>query len=94
VSTDDDLSPDEEISAVVARLSRPNREGGRVIERAVIMAEGSRSAEILDWLATASWQPEAPSDAKIGGGLHSMRQDSARGAGRPAPPRRYVSPPG
>jgi hypothetical protein len=95
VSSEHEPSPDEEIGALVARLSRPNREGGRVIERAAIMAEGARSAEILDWLAAASWQPEAPPAAKAGGGsgLHGMRQESARAAGRPAPPRRYVSPP-
>jgi hypothetical protein len=95
VSTDHDPSPDEEIGALVARLSRPNREGGRVIERAAIMAAGPRSAQILEWLAAASWQPEETPAVKAGtgSGLHGMRQESARAAGRPAPPRRYVSPP-
>jgi hypothetical protein len=96
VSDDDQQVSDDAIRACVARLSRPQRGGRRVIERAAILAEGASSAAILDWLAVASWEPEdAPAvDADRGGsGLHGMRQESQRGRPRPQHPRRYVSPP-
>jgi hypothetical protein len=86
---------DEDISALVARLSRPNRGGGRVIERAAIMAEGSRSAAILDWLSVASWTPEAPVEDTTyrgGSGLHGTRRESDRNDARAQTPRRYISP--
>ena len=97
VRIDTTQTPDEEISALVARLSRPNRSGGSVIERAAIMAEGSRSAAILDWLVAASWTPEEAvvSTAYRGGsGLHGMRRESERNDARAQAPRRYVSPSG
>ena len=53
----DTQTTDEDIATTVDRLSRPMRGGGRVIERAAIMAEGSNSSAILDWLAAASWTP-------------------------------------
>jgi hypothetical protein len=97
VSSDGQPASDEDISALVARLSRPNRNGGRVIERAAIMAEGANSAAILDWLVASSWQPEEPVVSKAdrgGSGLHGMRQESERGRAREQAPRRYVSPSG
>jgi hypothetical protein len=87
--------PDEDIGALVARLSRPNRDGQRVIERAAIMAEGSRSAAILDWLAVASWTPEEAVESTAyrgGGGLHGVRREADRNDARAQTPRRYVSP--
>ena len=90
-----DPDSDQDIRALVARLSRPNGTGGRVIERAAIMAEGSRSAEILDWLALASWKPEeaeVSTTYRDGGGLHGVRRESDRRDARAAVPRRYVSP--
>ena len=95
VTTDAEPISDDEIRILVARLSRPDRPGGRVIERVVIMAEGARSRAILDWLASAAWAPEALPDATAqtgGSGLHGMRRESARGGARPPAPRRYVSP--
>ena len=96
MSHDDQQAPDDSIRARVDRLSRPQRGGRRVIERAAILAEGADSAAILDWLAAASWVPE---DAPVAGadrggsGLHGMRRESQRGQARPQHPRRYVSPP-
>ncbi len=37
--------------ALVRRLARPHPSGGVVIERSVIIAEGSRSATILRWIS-------------------------------------------
>jgi hypothetical protein len=97
VTPDGEPASDEDIRALVARLSRPARGGRRVIERAAIMAEGPNSAAILDWLTASSWTPEepVPSTADRGGsGLHGMRRESERGHARPQAPRRYVSPSG
>jgi hypothetical protein len=90
---------DEDISALVARLSRRHRSGGRVIERAAIMAEGGNSVAILRWLAENDWEPEAeaaPSTDRDGFGLHGMRREAERGRAQAQAPRRYISqaPPG
>jgi hypothetical protein len=96
VSDDGQPVSDDDIRARVERLSRPQRGGRRVIERAAILAEGADSAAILDWLAAESWipedAPEAGADAG-GSGLHGARRESQRGQARPQHPRRYVSPP-
>ena len=85
---------DDEIRLLVRRLSRPHRSGGRVIERASILAEGARSADILAWIADHDWAPEEdapPVAARGGSGLHGMRGDAGRSSSRA--PRRYISPP-
>jgi hypothetical protein len=90
----DTQTSDEEIRAVVARLSRPERSGRRTIEHAAIMAEGGRSAAILEWLADAAWVPEKLPDTTAqrgSSGLHGMRRETVRGGAGPATPRRYVS---
>jgi hypothetical protein len=86
---------DEDISTLVARLSRKHRSGGRVIERAAIMAEGGNSAAILAWLADNDWEPEAdaaPTSDRGGMGLHGMRREAERGRAQTQAPRRYISP--
>jgi O-methyltransferase involved in polyketide biosynthesis len=86
---------DEDISTLVARLSRKHRSGGRVIERAAIMAEGGNSAAILSWLAEHGWEPEAdaaPTTDRGGMGLHGMRREAERGRAQAQAPRRYISP--
>jgi hypothetical protein len=97
VSAEGQPTSDDEIRAVVERLSRPDRAGRRVIERAAIMAEGANSAAILEWLAASSWTPEEPAASTTdrgGSGLHGMRRESERGRARTQAPRRYVSPAG
>src|SRR5215210_1351646 len=81
--------PDDAILTVVARLSRPHRGGGHVIERAAILAEGPSSAAVLRWIAAHAGEPEAQAAAPAGRGLHG---DRATAGGRP--PLRYVLPPG
>lgn len=89
--TDDQRTSDDEIRARVARLSRPGPGDRRVIERAAILAEGSASAAILEWLEAASWAPQDDAPQAAGLGLHGARRDAQRGGARA--PRRYVSPP-
>jgi hypothetical protein len=75
---------DDEIRALVARLSRPHRTGGRVIERATMLAEGSDFDAVLAWIEAHGGEPEAPVSRKVGGGgLHSGRLSGGEKA--PAP---------
>ncbi len=84
---------DEEILKLVTRLARPHASGGKVIERAAILAEGADSAEILAWITAHDGRPEAAAPPAAGRGLHSTRLAPSGGAGSSAP-RRYVLPPG
>lgn len=87
---------EDTIRLIVQRLARPHPSGGKVIERAAILAEGTRSAAILEWITTHAWEPEevAPASESRGGtGLHGARPQG-RGSGRVPTTRRYVLPPG
>lgn len=79
------------IRLLVARLSRPHRSGGAVIERATILAEGPDSAAVFAWIAAHDGQPEtqAPPVAR---GLHGAGLTGGRAVS--STPRRYVLPPG
>ena len=83
---------DEALRAVVARLARPHRSGGSVIERAAILAEGPNSAAILAWIAERAGEPEVVAAAAPSRGLYG----TGFGGGVTAPrgPARYVLPPG
>lgn len=84
---------DDEIVAVVSRLARPHGSGGKVIERAAILAAGADSAAIMAWIADHAGAPEqvaAPSSPRRG--LHGQR--FADSGGRPAAPSRFVLPAG
>lgn len=84
---------DEIIRKLVTRLSRQDRSGGRVIERAAILAEGADSRSILAWILAHDGQPEAVAPAVVPGGLHGGRLNG-RGGMNASAPRRYVLPPG
>ena len=83
-------SADDSIRAVVARLSRPHRSGGVVIERAAILAEGAASTDILAWIAARAGVPEVAAPAAATPGLYG----SGFGGGVTAPrgPSRYLLP--
>ena len=84
-ATDDD----DAIRAVVARLSRPHRTGGRVIERASLLADGSDFAAVIAWIEAHGGEPEAPAAARSSGGLHSSRLSAGSGD---AVPLRFILP--
>lgn len=91
-SPDREISSDDDIRVVVDRLSRPHRSGGRVIERASILAEGLCSSAVLEWLGDHDWTPEEDAPkvmARGGSGLHGSRDNGSRNQ----MPRRYISPP-
>ena len=77
---------DGEIRAAVIRLSRLDGEGGAVIERAAIVAEGEPAARIEAWVVAHGGEPEAPLITAARRGLYSARP------GARTTPRRYVLP--
>jgi hypothetical protein len=81
---------DAAIRSVVARLSRSHRSGGKVIERAAILAAGSDSAAILAWITAHDGEPESTAPAAASRGLHGDRFGSTA----PVAAQRYVLPPG
>jgi hypothetical protein len=88
VPTDEDA-----IRALVGRLSRPHPSGGRVIERAAILAAGPDSAAMLAWTvahghAEEEVAPRGASRGLYGGGLTARPSTSRR------QPLRYVLPAG
>jgi hypothetical protein len=89
-SSQDARLSDAEIRSVVVRLARPDGDGGAVIERAAIMAEGAPAAEIEAWVLAHGGEPEAPVITASGPGLYRVRPDGPLAARRP--PRRYVLP--
>jgi len=79
---------DDAIRALVIRLSRAHPSGGRVIERAAILAAGAEHAAVMSWIAAHAGQPEATASANPQRGLHVSRNEAAR------TPLRYVLPAG
>lgn len=84
---------DDEIRRLVARLSRPHRSGGKVIERAAILASGADTTAILEWIAAHAGEPEEAAAPTASGGLHSSRL-SERSTAATREPLRYVLPAG
>lgn len=83
---------DQEICALVTRLSRRHASGGNVIERAAIMAEGADFNAVVAWIEAHDGKPEAAVEPAGPGGLHGTRIQHG-GASAPAVPLRYVLPP-
>jgi hypothetical protein len=91
--TPHEVTDDDAIRSLVLRLSRPHPSGGRVIERAAILAEGAGSSAVLTWIAAHAGEPEAQAPAGAGRGLHSARLGGgANGDADRRAPRRYVLP--
>ena len=84
---------DDEIRAVVKRLSRPHPSGGEVIERAAILAAGGDFQGILAWIAAHDGQAEAAVPTTGKGGLHGSRLEYRIGGEGPTP-LRFVLPAG
>jgi hypothetical protein len=79
------------IRATVTRLARPDGDGGAVIERAAIVAEGEPAVAIEAWIVAHGGQPEVPLLSPPRPGLYGPRHEGlAAHAARP--PRRYILP--
>jgi hypothetical protein len=88
----DSPATDDAIRAVVARLARPHRSGGTVIERAAILAEGTDSGAIVEWILAHSGRPEVDAPPAPSRGLYGSSTGGAVAA--PRGPARYLLPAG
>jgi hypothetical protein len=82
---------DDEINALVTRLSRPHSSGGVVIERAAILAAGADFPAVMNWVTAHAGTPEVAAAATRQGGLHGSHL-ADRAPSRP--PLRFVLPAG
>lgn len=82
-----DTVDDDEIRALVMRLARPHSSGGKVIERAAILAEGADSAAIMAWITAHAGIPEATVATPSRHGLHGSRLGNSGGAESQTSPR-------
>jgi hypothetical protein len=87
------MRDEEEIRALVSRLSRRHPSGGTVIERAAIVAEGADASAVVAWIMDHAGEPEAAADTSAKRGLHSPRLSGPIGD-ESRPPARYVLPAG
>ena len=81
------------IEAIVTRLARPHRSGGKVIERAAILAEGADFDAVMRWILARDGIAETAAAEKAPRGIHASRYHDTEGD--PAPvPARFILPPG
>jgi hypothetical protein len=81
---------DDTIRLLVTRLARPDRSGGRAIERASLLSSGSDFDAAVAWIEAHGGTPELPVVSRSAGGLHSERHGIAGGSA----PLRWVLPAG
>jgi len=93
-STRDTRDSDGAVRAAVIRLARPDGEGGAVIERAAILAEGTPAAAIEAWIVDHGGAPEAATAAAPAPGLYGLRGDRGPRLDDRRATRRYVLPAG
>jgi hypothetical protein len=84
---------DNEINALVTRLSRPHPSGGVVIERAAILAAGVDFPAVMHWITAHAGTPDTAVTATRSGGLHGSRVTDGDAAAARAP-LRFVLPAG
>lgn len=82
---------EDELRAVVTRLSRRHGSGGTVIERAAILAEGRNANEVVAWVIAHGGEAESASVTPARG-LHGARMTDR--AASTQTPLRYVLPAG
>lgn len=83
----------EAIRTLVRRLARPHASGGKVIERSVILAEGTDSTAILAWIAAHAGVPDSTAAKASKRGLHGAREQPGLSASM-RPPLRFILPAG
>jgi hypothetical protein len=85
------VAPDDEhIRTLLDRISRPHRSGGRVIERATILAEGADFRAVMAWIEAHGGESEAMPAARPSRGLHSARLSGDTGSEQT--PLRFILP--
>jgi hypothetical protein len=84
-----DVVTTDAIGLLVRRLARPHASGGTVIERSVILAEGTDSGAILDWISEHDGVADSTVAPARSSGLHGSRETLRVDS---APARRFVLP--
>ena len=79
------------IQELVARLARAHASGGRVIERAAIIAEGADSQAVITWIIAHGGIPEAAEATSRRHGLHGALRH-AGGVSEARNPSRFILP--
>jgi hypothetical protein len=82
---------DDAIRSLVTRLARAHPSGGRVIERAAIVAAGADSRAVMTWILDHGGEPEATAPTSQRRGLHGSLLH-ASGGSEPRAPSRFVLP--
>jgi hypothetical protein len=84
-----DVVTTDAIGLLVRRLARPHASGGTVIVRSVILAEGTDSGAILDWISEHDGVADSTVAPARSSGLHGSRETLRVDS---APARRFVLP--
>jgi hypothetical protein len=61
------------IRTLLTRLARPHPSGGKVVERAAILAEGADFPEVMEWIVAHAGKPDTAVAAVKAQGLHGDR---------------------
>lgn len=73
-----DVRPDDDaIRTLLTRLARPHRSGGRVIERATLLADGADFRAVMTWIEAHGGEAETLPAAAPQRGLHGLRRDAS-----------------
>lgn len=68
---------DDDLKVLIAGLARPHRSGGRVIERASLLASGADFTAAVAWIEAHGGTAEMPVTKVRGGtGLHGSNQEA------------------
>ena len=81
---------DDAIRALVARLARPHRSGGQVIERASLLSAGADFDALMAWIEEHGGEAETVASPRAQRGLHSARPVAHAAAG--PTPLRFILP--
>ncbi len=87
---DEDPHDDDATRALIAGLARPHKSGGRVVERASLLAAGGEFDDAVAWIEAHGGEPEfAPVAARRSGAYRVGVADAGRGH-----PQRFILPAG
>jgi hypothetical protein len=64
---------EDAIRALLMRLARPHPSGGKVIERAAILAEGADFPEVMEWIFDHAGKADTVVASAAPRGLHGAR---------------------
>lgn len=81
---------DDGLRGLVARLARPHRSGGTVIERASLLASGADFGAAMAWIEAHGGTPELRAAPRPRGGVHTPRLAAANAGAQT--PLRFVLP--